>query len=587
MATVLLQAERLHKSYGPHPLFEDLHIHILEGEKSALIAPNGSGKSSLLHILAGAEPPESGGSVFLHPGTTIGYLPQEPVFNPQHTLIEAVNVIDNHQEHLIKKIFTQLRMDHLGRLVGALSGGERKRLALARLLLHQPKLLILDEPTNHLDIEMIEWLEEYIKRSRSTLLMVTHDRYFLDRICNRIYELDRGKLYTYQGNYTYYLGKREERITQQQTETERARNLLRTELEWMRSTPQARTGKAKYRINAFYDLAQRASPSHNAPQLRIHVQTARLGKKIIECKNVCHAYGKTKTLEDFNYAFSRMEKIGIVGNNGVGKTTLLNILTGKTEPTSGEIILGETIRFGYYTQQGLSFTPDQKVIDIVRQIAETITLGNGKQLSAGEFLQYFLFPPDQHYTYVEKLSGGEKRRLYLLTILMRQPNFLILDEPTNDLDIMTLNVLEEYLQSFPGCVLIVSHDRHFIDKVADHLFVFLGDGKVKDFTGDYSQYRLFKKEQEEPKPPKAPKSVKSSPSTSITPKRSFKEQREMEQLESQLAALEQEKAQLEAQLSSGALTPEALHACSQHLASVLQAIDTKSDRWLQIADLPL
>ena len=614
--TAILQAEHLHKSFGPLLLFSDLTLHLLERDKSALIAPNGSGKSSLLKILAGVEPPESGGSVLLHPGTSVGYLPQEPEFNPEHTLFEAVFNSSDHlvqavrvyeeailgndtrfieqavsemdrlqawdYEQQIKQILTQLKINGLSQLVATLSGGERKRLALARLLLRPPDLLILDEPTNHLDIDMVEWLEEWLLKSRCTLLMVTHDRYFLDRVCNRIYELDRGILYTYHGNYTYYLEKRDERMAQQQAENERAKNLFRTELEWMRSTPQARTGKAKYRINAFYDLAGRAAQYRHEPQLHIQVQTSRMGKKIIDCKNLCHAYGPLITLDHFSYAFSRMEKIGIVGNNGVGKTTLLNILTGKTLPTSGEIHLGETVRFGYYTQEGLSFAPGQKVMDIVREIAETVTMANGKQLPVGDFLQYFLFPRNQHYTYVEKLSGGEKRRLYLLTILMQQPNFLILDEPTNDLDIMTLNVLEDYLRSFPGCVLTVSHDRHFIDKVADHLFVFQGEGKVKDFAGDYTEYRQYTKQLES----RAPRAAREE-TTYIRPqtkqKRNFKEQREFEQLEADLATLEEEKQSIERQLSSGTLALDALHTCSARYQELLALIDVHINRWIELS----
>ncbi|MCL1973995.1 MAG: ATP-binding cassette domain-containing protein, partial [Bacteroidetes bacterium] len=457
--SLLLQAERLHKSFGPITLFNDLNLYIREGEKCALIAPNGSGKSSLLQVLAAVEPPEAGGTVFLHPGVTLGYLPQEPWFNPEHTLFEAVyapTAADREQiwnyEQRIKQILTILGINHPNRPVANLSGGQRKRLALAALLLQEPDLFILDEPTNHLDTDMIEWLEAFLIKSRSTLLMVTHDRYFLDRICNRIYELERGILYGYQGNYSYYLEKRQERIEQQQAQTDRARNLFRNELAWMRSTPQARTGKAKYRINAFYDLAEKATDSYRASALRMNIHTARLGKKIIECTDLCHAYGSLITLAHFNYTFSRMEKIGIVGPNGVGKTTLLKLLTGALAPDSGTIERGETIRFGFYSQEGLAFKPGQKVVEVVREIAEVVTLSDGKQLSVTDFLNYFLFPPDRHYVYVDKLSGGEKRRLYLLTVLMKQPNFLILDEPTNDLDIVTLNVLEEYLQSFQGCV---------------------------------------------------------------------------------------------------------------------------------------
>ncbi|MCL2738578.1 MAG: ATP-binding cassette domain-containing protein [Bacteroidales bacterium] len=625
--SVILQAEHLHKSFGPLVLFNDINLHIREGEKCALIAPNGSGKSSLLRVLSGTEPPETGGKVFVHPGVSVGYLPQEPWFDPEHTLFEAVfssanksaltirryeealaeghpdklseavAAMDREQvwdyEQRIQQILTILGIAHLDRRVGNLSGGQRKRLALAALLLREPKLFILDEPTNHLDTDMIEWLEDFLEKSRCTLLMVTHDRYFLDRICNRIYELDRGVLYSYNGNYTCYLEKRQERIDRQQAQTDRARNLLRNELEWMRRTPQARSGKAKYRINAFYDLAEKAGQSYRESSLRMNVQTARMGKKIIECTNLCHSYDSLPTLSHFSYTFSPMEKIGIVGPNGVGKTTLLKLLTGELSPVSGNIERGETVRFGYYSQDGLAFESGQKLIDVVRQIAEVVTLSDGKQLSVTDFLQYFLFPPDRHYVYVDQLSGGEKRRLYLLTVLMQQPNFLILDEPTNDLDIITLNVLEEYLQSFKGCVLLVSHDRYFLDKIADHLFIFEGEGKVKDFVGDYSAYHACRKQSEEQaarfdrqkqKQEQLRQETFRPPKPETKQKRSFKEQREFEQLEIELEALEQEKQSIETRLSSGTLTLDALQSESLRFKEILSLIDSKTDRWFALSD---
>lgn len=623
-----LQAENLSKSYGPRVLFKDISFNINEGEKIALIAPNGTGKSSLLKIIAGIDSSDTGGSVKFMKEIKVIYLEQNPQFEKEKSVFEAVfnsagglsEVIKEYEEALeshdtariekaihlmdqtdawqyetkVKQVLSNLRIDNLNQKVGELSGGQIKRIALAGVILSESDLIILDEPTNHLDLDVIEYLEEYLKRASCTLLMVTHDRYFLDRICTEILEMDNGKLYSYKGNYSYFLEKRDERIQNFNSETEKARNLLRTELDWMRRMPQARATKAKYRIDAFYELQERASQSHNEKSVKINVGTSRLGKKIIHCKSLTHKYGDYCTVNDFTYNFSRFEKIGIVGANGAGKSTFLNLLTGAIAPTSGTVDCGETIKFGYYTQKGLDFQPGQKVIEILQEIAEYVTLADGSTMSVGSFLNYFLFPPATHYTQVEKLSGGELRRLYLVSVLMSNPNFLILDEPTNDLDIMTLNVLEEYLKNFGGCLLIVSHDRYFLDKIADHIFVFKGDGLIKDFPGSYSDYREFalleEKVQKEAKDSQKRNEAKVKENTNQAvasndkPKKlSYKEQKELEQLSAEIETLTAEKDKLEAELSSGTLAADKLMEASNRIGEIMELLDDKELRWLELS----
>lgn len=627
-----LQVENISKSYGTKVLFDNISFNINEGDKIALIAPNGTGKTSLLSILAGKDSSDRGGKITFLKDISIGFLEQDYFFNPEHTIYEEVfsrttdtyNAVKEYEaailtedrrriekamaemdrldgwnlEHKIKQILTSMKLPDLDKKMSTLSGGEVKRVAIAELLLREPDFLIMDEPTNHLDLDIIEYLEEYLQKSRCTLFMVTHDRYFLDRVCNVILELDGGHLYTYKGNYSYFLEKRQERIDNFLAETDKARNLLRRELEWIRSTPCARTGKAKYRIDAFHDLKERAEERIEEKSVKINVQTSRLGKKIINCKHVSHYFGDRCMLDDFTYNFSRFEKVGIVGNNGVGKSTFLNILTGNLKPTSGEVDTGETITFGYYHQSGISFKPGQTVFDVVHDIAETVTLADGTKASVATFMNYFLFPPSMQNTQVERLSGGERRRLYLLTILMRNPNFLILDEPTNDLDIMTLNVLEDYLMNYPGCLLIVSHDRYFLDKLADHLFIFQGNGKVKDYVGKCSEYRQYMKDiaQGQLKQPaekaSASKSAAASADTQknakpdLTKKKklSFKEQRELAQIEQDLETLGEEKKRLEAILSSSDAPVDEITAASVRIGEVINLLDEKEMRWLELND---
>ncbi len=621
----ILQAERISKSYGTRVLFEDLDLNINEGDKIALIAPNGSGKSTLLRILAGIESSDSGGKVKLLSRYSAAFLDQEPLFNPQRTIFQevyassdeitgavaeyesalvspdetrlenAIHKMDSlncwQYEQQIKQVLTNLKLGDLTRKTGELSGGEKKRVALAKLMIAESDLLVMDEPTNHLDLMITEYLEDYLKRSNSTILMVTHDRYFLDRVCTQIIELDNGKLYTYKGNYSYFLEKREERIDSFNSETERARNLFRGELEWMRRMPQARATKAKYRINAFYELKSRAEQSVREQKIRIDVGSSRLGTKIINCLDLSHFYGDYCTIDNFTYNFARGEKIGLIGPNGVGKTTFLEVMTGSLQPSSGEIDRGETLVFGYYRQSGLSFGEEDTVIDVVREIAEVVTMSDGSTIPVTQFLTRFLFPHSTHNTKVEKLSGGERRRLYLVTVLMRNPNFLILDEPTNDLDIMSLNVLEEYLATFMGCVIIVSHDRYFLDKIADHIFVFEGNGTIKDFTGKYTEYREMQRERERDQMMTERRSKESQtvvkPVSEIQGKRklSYKEQRELEAVEADMDTLEKEKSSLEAALGSGALTNEELKKSSERYAEVMLQLSVKENRWLELTDL--
>ena len=638
-----LQVENISKSYGPKVLFENISFNINEGDKIALIAPNGTGKSSLLSILAGEESSDSGGSIKFMKDISIAFLKQNYDFNPENTiyhqlfwqqqgLYEAVEEYHSalaqsasrpsqrlekalaemdrldawNFEQSAKRVLTQLKLTNLNQKMCQLSGGEVKKVAIASMLLSNPDFLIMDEPTNHLDMEVIEFLEDYLKKSKCTLFMVTHDRYFLDRVCNTIFELDNGSLYSYKGNYSYYLEKREERISNYNAATERARNLMRRELEWIRSTPCARSGKAKYRIDAFRDLKERAeSRIEEKRNMDFSVGTARMGTKIIECRHLHYEWEGQTMLEDFSYNMARGEKIGIVGANGVGKSTFLNLVTGALKADSGTLEIGETVRFGYYRQQGIEFSEEETLLDVVNEIADSVALADGTRISTTSFLNRFLFPPNMHNTKVARLSGGERRRLYLLTVLMRNPNFLILDEPTNDLDIITLNVLEEYLQSFPGCVLIVSHDRYFLDKIADHLFIFTGGGRVKDYVGKCSEYRAYVAAMEQasarqevklqqsakPAAQREQQAQKEQPaaqsSASAAPKRkrlSYKEQRELEEVTNAIAELESEKAELERGLSSGTLQGDELRRASERIGEVISLLDEKEMRWLELND---
>ena len=638
-----LQVENISKSYGPKVLFGNISFNINEGDKIALIAPNGTGKSSLLSILAGEESSDSGGSIKFMKDISIAFLKQNYDFNPENTiyhqlfwqqqgLYEAVEEYHSalaqsasgtsqrlekalaemdrldawNFEQSAKRVLTQLKLTNLNQKMCQLSGGEVKKVAIASMLLSNPDFLIMDEPTNHLDMEVIEFLEDYLKKSKCTLFMVTHDRYFLDRVCSTIFELDNGSLYSYKGNYSYYLEKREERISNYNAATERARNLMRRELEWIRSTPCARSGKAKYRIDAFRDLKERAeSRIEEKRNMDFSVGTARMGTKIIECRHLHYEWEGQTMLEDFSYNMARGEKIGIVGANGVGKSTFLNLVTGALKADSGTLEIGETVRFGYYRQQGIEFSEEETLLDVVNEIADSVALADGTRISTTSFLNRFLFPPNMHNTKVARLSGGERRRLYLLTVLMRNPNFLILDEPTNDLDIITLNVLEEYLQSFPGCVLIVSHDRYFLDKIADHLFIFTGGGRVKDYVGKCSEYRAYVAAMEQasarqevklqqsakPAAQREQQAQKEQPaaqsSASAAPKRkrlSYKEQRELEEVTNAIAELETEKAELERGLSSGTLQGDELRRASERIGEVISLLDEKEMRWLELND---
>lgn len=590
-----LQVENVSKAYGPKVLFSNINMNINEGDKIALIAPNGTGKTSLLRILARIEGSDGDGKVKFLKDISIAFLAQDNVFDPEASVMDVVApVAGDLPHHEIEEILFSLKLFNTGQKIMELSGGEVKRVAIACMFVKKPDFLVMDEPTNHLDMETIEYLEDYFSRQKCTLLMVTHDRYFLDRVCNRILEMADGTLYPYDGNYSYYLQKREERMQNFKKEIDRARNLLRTELDWMRRMPCARGTKAKYRIDAFYDLKDKAEQRIQEKNMNINVQSARLGKKIVNCSHVDFRWEDWTGLKDFTYNFAPGEKIGIVGKNGVGKSTFLNLITGDLQPTAGEIQIGETVRFGYYRQQGIEFNPEDTVIDAVREIAEVVTLGDGKSVPISTFLNYFLFPPNMHYNKIEKLSGGEKRRLYLLTVLMRNPNVLILDEPTNDLDILTLNVLEEYLKGFAGSVIIVSHDRFFLDKIADHLFVFEGDGVVKDFVGSYSEYREYIKEKEkqararerEIAQKEAQKKVAQEPQVQQKKRKlSYKEQRELEQLEKELQELEGEKRLLEEKLSGGELQGQELSEASVRIGEVMALLDEKEMRWLELNDI--
>ena len=602
-----LDVQNLTKSFGSLLLFEDISFSIAEGQKVGLIAKNGTGKSTLLTLLIGKDSADSGSIIYRH-DLKIGMLEQSPVFDPKESVLDACFNHENDPEKVLKakQILTKLKIRDLQQPMGQLSGGQQKRVALANVLITEPDMLILDEPTNHLDLEMIEWLEGFLNRGNKTLLMVTHDRYFLDRVCSVILELDDQTIYTYRGNYSYYLEKRQERIDNRRAEIARANNLYRTELEWMRRMPQARGHKAKSREDAFYELERVAKARIEERAIRLKASNVYIGSKIFECQYISKSFPSPNTqppttiLKDFYYNFSRFEKMGIVGNNGTGKSTFVKMLLGELQPDSGRIVIGETVRFGYFSQEGLQFREDQKVIDVVRDIAEYVDLGQGRHLTATQLLQHFLFTNEQQYNYVAKLSGGERRKLYLCTVLMRQPNFLVLDEPTNDLDIVTLQILEEYLQDFPGCVIVVSHDRYFMDKVVDHLLVFKGDGVVKDFPGNYTQYREWAalegnekgvNSNERGVKASLPSSARfstteqSSPSLPNKRKMTYKEKREFEQLEKDIAVLEAEKKQIEEALCGGTTSVEEITKLSKRLPLLKDELDEKSMRWLELSEI--
>ena len=621
-----LQVDGLTKSFGDLILFEDITFGVAQGQKIGLIAKNGSGKTTLLNIIAGKEDYDSGSVVFRN-DLRVGYLEQSPTYPAGLSVLQACfyspnetvrllaeyerALIDNDTDKLnallermdslkawdyeqrAKQILGELKIHNFDQKVESLSGGQLKRVALANVLITEPELIILDEPTNHLDLEMTEWLEDYLSRSTISILMVTHDRYFLDRVCSEIIEIDRKQLYQYKGNYSYYLEKRQERIDAQNTEVERANNLLRKELDWMRRQPQARGTKAKYRIDAFYELEKKAKQTREQGKVNLDVKASYIGSKIFEAKEVTKSFGDLKITDHFNYTFARYEKMGIVGNNGTGKSTFIKMLMGEVTPDSGHFEVGETVRFGYYSQEGLQFDEQMKVIDVIQKIAEYIDLGDGRKLGVSQFLNYFLFTPDKQHNYVYKLSGGEKRRLYLCTVLMRNPNFLVLDEPTNDLDIITLNVLEEYLKSFKGCLIVVSHDRYFMDKVVDHLLVFHGNADIQDFPGNYTQYRAWKEEQDAlKKQEEAALQAKKNP-TPEKPRRqeteakrrlTFKERKEFEALDAEIPQLEAEKAELEQAMSSGTLSTDELLTKSQRITQLMEELDEKSMRWLELSE---
>ena len=620
-----LQVDSLTKSFGDLVLFKNITFGVAEGQKIGLIAKNGTGKTTLLNIIGGKEDYDSGEVVFRN-DLRVGYLPQSPSYPRDLTVLEACFYSENETVMLLadyeravekndterltdlitrmdalkawdyeqraKQILGRLKIYDLDQKIGALSGGQLKRVALANVLITDPELIILDEPTNHLDLEMTEWLEEYLTRANISLLMVTHDRYFLDRVCDEILEIDHKQIYSYKGNYSYYLEKRQERIDAATADVERAQNLMRKELDWMRRQPQARGTKSKSRIDAFYELEKRAKQIHEAGTINLEVKSSYIGKKIFEAEHVTKSFGDLKITSDFNYIFSRYEKMGIVGNNGTGKSTFIKMLMGEVQPDSGHFDVGETVRFGYYSQDGLKFDEKMKVIDVVTAVAEYIDLGNGQKMSASQFLTHFLFTPDKQHNFIYKLSGGEKRRLYLCTVLMHNPNFLVLDEPTNDLDIVTLNVLEEYLAGFGGCLIVVSHDRYFMDKVVDHLLVFRGNADIKDFPGNYTLYRAWKEQKDEaaraseaaarlkqPAPEK-PRSEKPQ-----AKKLSFKERKEFEELEALIPKLEAEKEEIETAMSSGQLSPEELMKQSQRITELIDEIDDRTMRWLELSEL--
>lgn len=590
--TPLLDVQNISKAFGAHVLFENISFSIAEGQHVGLIAKNGTGKSTLLSLLSGKESVDSGSIIFRR-DIKVGFLEQQPKFDPEESVLDACFNHQGDPDRILKakQILTQLHITDLTQPMGQLSGGQQKRIALANVLITEPDLLILDEPTNHLDLEMIEWLEGYLQRGNKTLLMVTHDRYFLDRVCNLILELDNHTVYSYRGNFQYYMEKRQERIDATRAEIERANNLYRRELEWMRRQPQARGHKARYREEAFYDLESKAKQRIEERQMRLKSKNVYIGSKIFECQYVSKAFDEKVILKDFYYNFQRFEKMGIVGNNGTGKSTFIKMLLGEVAPDNGRFDVGDTVRFGYFSQDGMKFRDDQRVIDVIADIADYIDYGGGKHITATQLLQHFLFTPEQQYDYVYKLSGGERRKLYLCTVLMRNPNFLVLDEPTNDLDIQTLEVLEEYLQDFPGCVIIVSHDRFFMDKIVDHLLVFRGEGEIKDFPGNYTQFR----EWESLKPKELADNKNNTPDTEKKEKREFvgeqrrkktyKEKCEFERLEKEIAALEEEQKSIEEALCSGTLPIDELTEKSKRLPILKDELEEKEMRWLELSEI--
>lgn len=587
-----LDVQNLTKSFGAQVLFKDISFSIAEGQHIGLVAQNGTGKSTLLSILTGRESYDSGNIIYRN-DLRVGMLEQNPKFDPKESVLDACFNHEGNPNRILKakQILTMLKINDLDQPMEQLSGGQQKRVALANVLILEPDFLILDEPTNHLDLEMIEWLEGYLSRGNKTIFMVTHDRYFLDNVCNTILELDNKTIYTYRGNYSYYLEKRQERIDNTRAEIARANNLYRTELEWMRRMPQARGHKARYREEAFYEL--QAKQRIEERQIRLKSSTVYIGSKIFECQYVSKKFDDKVILKDFYYNFSRFEKMGIVGNNGTGKSTFIKMLLGKVTPDSGKFDIGDTVRFGYFSQEGLKFHEDQKVIDVITDIADYIDLGGGKHMTASQFLNFFLFSPEEQHNYVYKLSGGEKRKLYLCTVLMQNPNFLVLDEPTNDLDIQTLQILEEYLQDFPGCVIVVSHDRYFMDKVIDHLLVFKGEGEVKDFPGNYTQYRDFQKMKSKEEAQQTPirksnaaeENTKKDYHNNTKRKMSFKEKREYEQLTERISQLEEEKNNIEGLLCSGTLSIEELTEKSKRLPLLKEELDELEFRWLELSEL--
>ena len=623
----VLQVENLSKAFGVQVLFSGISFGLAEGQRTGIIAKNGTGKSTLLNILAGHEGSDSGKITFRN-GLRVGYLPQTPQYPADLSVIDAcfhggsetASIVKRYEQCLAtegnpgldellvrmdqlaawnyeqraKQILTQLKITDFDQKAGQLSGGQVKRVALANILINEPQLLMLDEPTNHLDLDMVEWLEDYLKRSSLTLLMVTHDRYFLDRVCSSILELDGQMLYRYDGNYEYYIAKRQERIDAKTAEIARAKNLYRTELEWMRRMPQARGHKAKYREDAFYELERVAKQRQQEHRVQLGVKSTYIGNKIFEAEHVSKSFGDISILDDFSYTFARYEKMGIIGNNGTGKSTFLKILLGQLQPDSGRIDVGQTVRFGYYSQEGMKFDEQMKVIDAVRDIAEVVDMGNGTNLTASQFLQHFLFSPEKQHNFIYKLSGGERRRLYLCTVLMRSPNFLVLDEPTNDLDIVTLQVLEDYLKDFGGCVIVVSHDRFFMDKVVDHLLVFNGQGDIRDFPGNYSQYREWKEEEKRRHDAdgqtvckKETAAVQKTEKVRLNDKRrlTFKERQELAQLEADISRLEEQKKSIEDALCSGTLSVEQLTEQSKLLPKVNEELDAKTMRWLELSEI--
>lgn len=589
--TPLLDVQNVSKRFGAHVLFEDISFSIGEGQHVGLIAKNGTGKSTLLSLLSGKESVDSGSIIFRR-DIKVGFLEQQPKFDPEESVLDACFNHNGDPDKVLKakQVLTQLRITDLNQPVGQLSGGQQKRVALANVLITEPDLLILDEPTNHLDLQMIEWLEGYLSRGNKTLLMVTHDRYFLDRVCNIILELDNHSIYTYHGNFRYYMEKRQERIDATRAEIARANNLYRRELEWMRRQPQARGHKARYREEAFYDLESKARQRIEERQMRLKSKNVYIGSKIFECQYVSKAFDDKIILKDFYYNFQRFEKMGIVGNNGTGKSTFIKMLLGEVQPDSGRFDIGDTVRFGYFSQDGMKFNEQQRVIDVISDIAEYIDYGGGQHITAGQLLQHFLFTPEQQYDYVYKLSGGEQRKLYLCTVLMRNPNFLVLDEPTNDLDIQTLEVLEEYLQDYPGCVIIVSHDRFFMDKIVDHLLVFNGEGVIKDFPGNYTQYREWeslkpKEAQNDKKTTDTDKKEKREFVGEQRRKKTYKEKCEFEQLGKDIAKLEQEQKEIEEALCSGTLSIDELTEKSKRLPEIKDALEEKEMRWLELSEI--